>query len=497
MAEPRVRIRLEADSSQAVSEIGKTGTALGSLGGSVSGAVRAFTGLAAAAAALQALKSVVEASVQSEEASSRLASALRPLGEQARAVQESLEGQAQALQGITRFSDDAIVSAQAVLATFIRESDVLADATSATLDLAAAKGIDLSTAAESVSRTIGTNAQALQRYGVEAEGAAGSTERAASVIRQLREETGGAAAAAVKTFAGEMERLKNAAGSLLSNIGGVVTGSSILRSAMATTTTILQVASASVADFKSELGLAEEKLAASAAATRKLSGEYERLAKSTVGAQTATERLIELLGGVSSIQLETKAFELEAALVFAFEEAQLPAEELRIKAAEVEEQVASLRAEAERLRQGLPQVGEAAQVGLGVATESAAEFTEQMAAARSGTESVRLGFSALGAQADQTASRVAQLGAQLMTVAAAGGGSSGAFGLDENTGRLLQRQGVLSNIGITNGRVTSGNLVIRDSLGRRTGSRLIRPSGGTFGIQRAPSFVSSDGRVLF
>ena len=82
-------------------------------------------------------------------------------------VNTGLLNQASALQEVTSFGDEAIISAQSLLAAFIKDEDQLKKATIATLDLAAAKGMDLNSAADLLGKTLGSSTNSLSRYGIE------------------------------------------------------------------------------------------------------------------------------------------------------------------------------------------------------------------------------------------------------------------------------------------------------------------------------------------
>ena len=75
-----------------------------------------------------------------------------------------LKTYAAALQRQTVYGDEAILSAQSLLGAYIKDEESLKSATDATLDLAAAKGLDLNTAALLVAKTIGSTTDALTRY---------------------------------------------------------------------------------------------------------------------------------------------------------------------------------------------------------------------------------------------------------------------------------------------------------------------------------------------
>ncbi len=158
----------------------------------------------------------IEAASESEAAEKRLTTAL---GFRSQALLD----QAGALQKTTAFEDDAIVGAQALIAAYVKDESQIKAATKATLDLAAAKGMDLQSAAELVAKSLGTETNALARQGVEVEGAIGSAQRLESLTNNIARLFGGQAAAQAETFSGKVAQLKNAFGDLQEEIGFVIT----------------------------------------------------------------------------------------------------------------------------------------------------------------------------------------------------------------------------------------------------------------------------------
>lgn len=134
-------------------------------------------------------------------------------------VNKGLLGQASALQKVTAFGDETIISAQALLAAFVKDEDQLKKATEATLDLAAAKGMDLASAADLVGKTLGSSTNSLKRYGIETEGAVGSTERLDTLVNNIANVFGGQAKAQAETLTGSIQQMKNAIGDTAESIG--------------------------------------------------------------------------------------------------------------------------------------------------------------------------------------------------------------------------------------------------------------------------------------
>jgi len=132
---------------------------------------------------------------------------------------QALLDQASALQQQTAFGDEAIIQSQALIAAFTDEEEEIKKLIPAVLDLSAAKGFDLVSAADLVSKTIGSSTNALVRYGIEVTGAVGSTERLDSLVANLADKFGGQAAAQADTLTGSLDQMNNAVGDAAEDIG--------------------------------------------------------------------------------------------------------------------------------------------------------------------------------------------------------------------------------------------------------------------------------------
>lgn len=215
----KAKIRLTADADQANRELKKTKKTFGDLVGAIAGST------AAIAAFTSGLVFAVKAAIEQQLAIAKLDNQLRSLGDTAASVSQALQAQASALQSVSVFGDEAIISAQAVLAQFTQNEQQLKDLTVATLDFASATGTNLAGAASLVGKAFGTSTNALTRYGIEVEGVAGSTERLDQLTKNLAIRMGGSAAAAADTFGGQLQQLTNSLGDTAEVIGAVVTES--------------------------------------------------------------------------------------------------------------------------------------------------------------------------------------------------------------------------------------------------------------------------------
>jgi hypothetical protein len=134
---------------------------------------------------------------------------------------KALLNQASAFQKLTRFGDEEIIRGQAFLAQMGLTEKQIERIVPRILDFAQAKGIDLKIAADLVAKSIGSETNALSRYGIQIEGAAGSQERLESAFSALDDKFKGQAEAAL-TGAGALKQLSNTWGDLKERVGGFI-----------------------------------------------------------------------------------------------------------------------------------------------------------------------------------------------------------------------------------------------------------------------------------
>lgn len=157
-------------------------------------------------------KSSVEAFFESEKAA---ASLKQQLGY----TSDSLNEFAAAIQNVTVYEDDLVVGAMTRIAAFTKDEEQIKALTQASLDLAAAKGMDLTSAADMVAKSFGSETNALARAGIEVDAVAGSTERLTQVTDGIARLYGGQASAQAATYGGKLQILKNKYGDLKEQIG--------------------------------------------------------------------------------------------------------------------------------------------------------------------------------------------------------------------------------------------------------------------------------------
>jgi phage-related protein len=211
---------------------GVLGNTLSELGGgfaSVGSVVSGFASAGVAGAATAALGEVIKglqwsvgAAGDSQQAFNNLADAVNRSGTSWTSVEGKTRDYLSQLQRTTVYSDEALAGTVERLLTFGMTYDQAMTAAGAALDLAAAKHMDLQSAADLMGKAFMGNASILKRYGIEVEASKDSSVVFSEALAKVNEQFGGSAQAQAQTYAGIQERLKNATTDLGEKIGGIL-----------------------------------------------------------------------------------------------------------------------------------------------------------------------------------------------------------------------------------------------------------------------------------
>ena len=189
---------------------------LHALGGSIQSTIMKY---ASAGIAITAVTRLISKSVEAygiqELAEKKLQTAL------GKTSKELLE-YASNLQLVSNYGDEAIINVMGLIGAFIKDESQIKAATKATLDFAAATGMDLTSAGQLVAKTLGSTTDALTRYGMKTVGAVGSTERLKSMTEGIAKLWGGQAKAASETFTGSITQMEMAWGDLTEKFGAMI-----------------------------------------------------------------------------------------------------------------------------------------------------------------------------------------------------------------------------------------------------------------------------------
>lgn len=168
-----------------------------------------------------AIYATVEAFREKELAINELSQSMINQGVFTGELREKYMAMADALQELTTYGDEQIISAQGVLQAFVGQKEVTEDLVKATLDFATAKKMDLTTAANLVGKAIANDTDILNRYGVSVRQSTNEAEKMANVIGALNGKFEGQAMAAAKGL-GVIDQLSQNWGDFLTKIGGLM-----------------------------------------------------------------------------------------------------------------------------------------------------------------------------------------------------------------------------------------------------------------------------------
>ncbi len=129
---------------------------------------------------------------------------------------------ASAQQKVTTFGDEETLVAMSLVGAYTDNEKAIARVTQASMDLATAKGMDLNSAVDMVSKSIFSSTNAMSRYGIQVEGAEGSVNRLESATKNISALYGGQAQANAETFLGSMTQMSNSVGDLGEKFGSLL-----------------------------------------------------------------------------------------------------------------------------------------------------------------------------------------------------------------------------------------------------------------------------------
>jgi hypothetical protein len=172
-----------------------------------------------------ALKHGIAEAIAFENASLRLGQAMKAGGTYTQESYELVRSYASALQKTTIYTENEILAAEAMLATFKLQPDVLREALGLTLDLAAATGQELVQAAVLTGKAAVGVTGTLSRYGIIVDQADLKTRGFAAVVDEMNKNFGGTAQALVSGYTGQLGMLSKAWDDTTKAVGEYITKS--------------------------------------------------------------------------------------------------------------------------------------------------------------------------------------------------------------------------------------------------------------------------------
>lgn len=232
MAENRIEVEIVLDDGsiqKGFGNIAKKGKKHGEDAGKNFGAgfaKAAGAAIAVAAAATVAfLKKAIDAAIIQEQAITDLNTALKNAGSFSDEASESFQKMAAEIERTTKFGDELILSQTALARNFVKTNEEAENLVKAAVDLSAATGLTLDSSIKNLGKTLsglagelGESVPLIRTLTVE-------QLKAGEAVTLLGKAFKGTAAAQVKTFGGAIAQTSNAFGTLLENVGLVITRS--------------------------------------------------------------------------------------------------------------------------------------------------------------------------------------------------------------------------------------------------------------------------------
>ena len=199
------------------------GTAFGvggfsSLFGRLFGAIQRHPWFIAATAVVAFVGRAVAAQRAQQTALNTLNQALVQKGIYSRQLSQSYQDMARAIQSNTQYSDQEVMGAQANLQSYLGDKVITESLMRSVTDFATAHQMDLGQAADMFGKAIGTNVNALARYGIALDATMSPQQRLEAVQKQVNERWGGQAEAAAGGL-GAIEQMKNALSDVMEVVG--------------------------------------------------------------------------------------------------------------------------------------------------------------------------------------------------------------------------------------------------------------------------------------
>lgn len=202
---------------KAVGGMSKQSNPVNALTSSLKGLVGAYLGLRGIQAVISFANEATEAFRTQERAVLSLNNTLANAGIYSEQYSQHIQELARSIQSYSNYGDEAIIKAQALGQAYIGQTKITDQLTKATVDFAAATGMDLDQAFTLVGKSIGSPTNALRRYGIELNKNMTDSEKMAAIAIQLGNRYEGQA----KQMANASTQLKNAVGDLAEAFGSI------------------------------------------------------------------------------------------------------------------------------------------------------------------------------------------------------------------------------------------------------------------------------------
>lgn len=179
----------------------------------------ALYGAAIGAAFAALAKSSIDAFMESEKAMMKLSIAMKNQGDFSREAAKDMEEYAAAMQKVTQFEDDLIISQMATLKSFGMTNEEIKRTIQAAADMSAQSGESIESISNLLGKAYAGQTAMLARYGIIIDDTIPKSKKFEEVLKQLEQRFGGSAQAQLQTYAGQWAHLKNIWGDIQEFLG--------------------------------------------------------------------------------------------------------------------------------------------------------------------------------------------------------------------------------------------------------------------------------------
>lgn len=257
----------------------------------------------------------IEDSVQEAKQLKQIGASLKATGEFSQGAVDGVLEFADAIKSATTLDDDLVKSLFISAKAFGTTNEQAEKLTKSAIDLAAATGVDTETALRQLGGTLDGSIGRIGNLGAEFRNLTEAQLKSGEAIDLVSQKFGGTAASEADSYQGSVNRLSNAFGDLSKAVGGIITQSSALQTALnATASLVNSIAESAKNGFqpesivKSNLEIARKKIDllelegkqtnAVTKSVLELGEASKGLGKSSDGIQTFSERLQSLEANV-------------------------------------------------------------------------------------------------------------------------------------------------------------------------------------------------------
>lgn len=197
----------------------------------------------------------INGAIETEDNINRLNQALASNGKYSKSASDELVKYASALQQTTKFSDDQVLSTQALISTYARlGTKELKQATQAALDLSVAYGINLEQATRMVGKAAAGEADAFSKLKIRFTEGKTAAETFGNAMEALQNRgLSGAAQSQVNTFSGALTVAQHAFEDVTKEIGNIIIKNPALIEVMKSATKSFNTLSESISENKQDI----------------------------------------------------------------------------------------------------------------------------------------------------------------------------------------------------------------------------------------------------